>query len=314
MKSNQSLSPVEVLGQVAQALPESARQHVIIIGSLAAGYHFYGNDGARAVRTKDVDCMFSPHAKAVAVAQAVTEQLFQANWQPRQDGAWNTPGTAEQPEDQLPMVRLRPPPELAKDEWFIELLGAPMTPADQAQTKTLERVETSRGHFALCSFQFLALTEWQPLPTATGLRIARPEMMALANLLHHQAIGRETMSGEFFGANIKRSNKDLGRVLALAYLQGLRDSRNSSLEMDAWAGNMASALREKFPSQAPELAARAGNGLRDLLASPEDLDQALRTCNLGLLAGADVGREEILATGRRVLADVIEPLAEAFEP
>ncbi|MBA4281676.1 hypothetical protein [Ralstonia sp.] len=84
--------------------------------------------------------------------------------------------------------------------------------------------------------------------------------------------------------------------------------------MDAWAGNMASALREKFPSQAPELAARAGNGLRDLLASPEDLDQALRTCNLGLLAGADVGREEILATGRRVLADVIEPLAEAFEP
>ena len=304
MSPNQSLSPAAVLGQVAQALPEQARQHVIVIGSLAAGYYFYANDGARAVRTKDVDCMFSPHAKAVAVAEQVAEQLFQANWQTKQEGHWGKPGTAEQPTDQLPVVRLRPPSDQEKDEWFIELLGAPMAPGEQAPTKQFERVRTTRGHFAICSFRFLALTEWNPIPTELELRIARPEMMALANLLHHPAVGPETMSGDFFGGSVKRANKDLGRVLALAYLQAQRDRRNSTNDLDEWAGNMASALRDKFPNQAADLGARAGNGLRALLTSPADLDEALRTCNLGLLAGWDVGRDEIAAIGRRVIADV----------
>ena len=67
MALNPSLSPAAVLAQVAQALPASCRDDVIIIGSLAAGYYFFADDGAKAVRTKDVDCMFSPHAKAVAV-------------------------------------------------------------------------------------------------------------------------------------------------------------------------------------------------------------------------------------------------------
>ena len=37
-----------------------AHQHVVIIGSLAAGSHFYGHDGARAVCTKGVDRQISP--------------------------------------------------------------------------------------------------------------------------------------------------------------------------------------------------------------------------------------------------------------
>lgn len=70
------LSPSEVLTQVADALPHDVCGDVIIIGSLAAGYHFFASDGARAIRTKDVDCLFSPHSKAIAAATEVTDQLI----------------------------------------------------------------------------------------------------------------------------------------------------------------------------------------------------------------------------------------------
>ena len=50
MKLEASLSPSEVLAQVAGALPSDVRGNVIIIGSLAAGYHFFAGDGARAIR------------------------------------------------------------------------------------------------------------------------------------------------------------------------------------------------------------------------------------------------------------------------
>ena len=80
MKLEASLSPSEVLAQVAGALPSDVRGNVIIIGSLAAGYHFFAGDGARAIRTKDVDCLFSPHSKAIAAATEVTDQLIKADW------------------------------------------------------------------------------------------------------------------------------------------------------------------------------------------------------------------------------------------
>jgi len=88
MKLSAPLSPSEVLAQVAQALPEAVRANVIIIGSLAAGYHFFFGDGAAAIRTKDLDCLLSPHAKALAAAAEVTEQLIKADWSQRQDAQW----------------------------------------------------------------------------------------------------------------------------------------------------------------------------------------------------------------------------------
>ncbi|MBV8035041.1 hypothetical protein [Roseateles sp.] len=55
MNLEAALSPAEILAQVAQAPPADVRANVIIIGSLAAGYHFFAGDRARAIRTKDVD-------------------------------------------------------------------------------------------------------------------------------------------------------------------------------------------------------------------------------------------------------------------
>jgi hypothetical protein len=297
------LSPSEVLAQVADALPPDVRGDVIIIGSLSAGYHFFAGDGTRAIRTKDVDCLFSPHSKAIAAATEVTDQLIKADWKLREDPAWGEPGRKEDPDDKLPMVRLHPPGETASP-WFLELLSAPPAFDPGAPGKKLRRVETSIGHFAICSFDFLALAEWQPLETAQGVRIARPEMMALANLLHHPEIADTPIAG----TDYKRSNKDLGRVLALAYLTVQRDRRDDTDELEAWAGRMWTALRDKFGDQAPRLATQAGTGLRAMMASPADLDQALRIANLGLLASLDVSMEAFRATGARFVAEVIEEL------
>lgn len=296
------MSPKDVLSQVAQALPEACRQDVIIIGSLAAGYYFFADDGTRAIRTKDVDCMFSPHAKAVAAAVQVTEELLAAKWEQRQGADWNKPGTPDDPTDKLPLVRLKPPGGI---DWFVELLGAPNDWVPEAPMKQFNRVTTSAGDFAICSFGFLGLAEHDPVLTQYGIRIARPAMMALANMLHHPAIKVELISGTSW----KRANKDLGRVLALAYLTVERDRKAGGDEFERWPNSMWAALQSKFPTASAELARQAATGVRALLASPEDLDQALAIVNVGLLASLDVNRDAFAATGRRLLAEVMEPLA-----
>jgi len=301
------LTPREVLEQVSQALPEGLREQVIIIGSLAAGYHFFAGDGAAAIRTKDVDCLFSPHATAVAAAATVTEQLLKAAWTQREDVTWGAPGNAEQNLEELPMVRLKPPGGVAdSSQWFLELMSAPPQYAPGAPGKKLQRVITSFGDFAICSFDFLALAEWNPLPTQFGVRTARPEMMALANMLHHLAISDVLIAG----TDYKRSNKDLGRVLALAHLTTIRDARDSTDELAQWPARMAEALRAKFGAEAGRLAAEAGTGVNAMLDSETDLAQGLRIANLGLLATMDLGLEAIRATGRRFQAEVLEPLSE----
>jgi hypothetical protein len=305
MKIEAALSPSDVLAQVARSLPDRVRPHVIIIGSLAAGYHFFAGDGARAIRTKDVDCLFSPHSSAVAAASEVADQLLAADWRLREDPEWGLPGKAADPLEGLPMVRLRPPGETA-GSWFLELLSAPPRFEPGQPGKKLRRVSTRAGDFALCSFDFLALVEWQPAQTQHQVRIARPEMMALANLLHHPHIAETLIAG----TDYKRSNKDLGRVLALSYLTEERDRRNATAELDQWAGRMWEALQQKFGGEAPALARRAGDGLRALLASPADLEQALRIANLGLLASMDVSAEAFRATGARFLAEVLDELQE----
>ena len=295
------ISPSAVLKRIAAAIPQDFRPNIIIVGSLAAGYHFFGNNPKLQVRTKDVDCLISPRIRAIPAGQAVADHLFAEHWQLRTEGSWGKPGDAKTPENQLPVVRLHPP---GSQDWFIELLTVPESENDLDRTDL--RLITAKGHFTLCSFRFLSLVEFEPIATPFGIAIARPETMALANLLHHPAIGKETMSGLIAGRRIKRSNKDLGRVLALARLAEGRQE-DSLLH---WSQIWVNALQSHFPSHWRGLAQRVGTGLRQLLR-PEneaELQEARHTCENGLLASQAPSLKLLEVTGHRLLQDAIEPL------
>src|SRR5579884_1103183 len=109
-----SAQPVEVslrdvLSEIADAIPSEVHPNIIIIGSLAAGYGLFRRDEVSMVRTKDVDCVLSPHVVAVEKGRAVAERLLRANWKPKGAVEFGRPGTSETPENQLPAVRLYPP-------------------------------------------------------------------------------------------------------------------------------------------------------------------------------------------------------------
>ena len=292
------LPPDSIMRQIAEAIPENVRGDIIVVGSLAAGYHFFGDDPEAAVTTKDVDCLLSPNLRAVQNGKAVAERLLGQGWQLRKYGNFDRPGNAETRESELPFFRLNPPDN---PDWFLELNASP--PAGQSENKRLARVTTTHGDFAIFSFRFLALAEEDPIPTPYAIVIARPEMMALANLLHHPAISHELIQD----TTDKRSNKDLGRVLALAHLASARDED----ALAKWGKRWPVALRKRFPQDWRALGARAGDGLRALLASPPDLEQATRLCNEGLLARRPATATNLAATGRRVLQEAVAPLVKA---
>ena len=291
------VSPRAVLKQISQAFPAQVREHVIVVGSLAAGFHFFGERAEMGVRTKDADCLLSPRLEALTAGTALAAELLEAGWAYHPVEKFPAPGTEATPTKALPVLRLDPP---GQPGWFLEVLGAhgERDLADQS----FERMETRAGHFALASFRYLILAERDALATDLGVRIARPEAMALANLLAHQRIGPALMSQPIHGRDIKRSNKDLGRVLAIADLAG--DSA-----VQTWAEIWWADLQACFGAEAQALARRAGDGLRELLGSPADLEEATHTCDWGLLAGRRRSAEALRAVGLRLLQDAIEPLA-----
>ena len=284
------LSPRQIFAQLAEAIPGEEQDNVIVIGSLAAAYHFFRGDPERAVRTKDVDCLLTPRVAAVRTGERMTRVLLESDWRFRTDDGFGEPQAAPDPRDKLSAIRLEPPGDRA---WFLELLTVPESEDDHGKSWVPIQV-AERGYFGLCSFEFLSLVAVDPLPTDSRLRYARPELMALANLLAHPAVGEEYMSADYGDRKIKRSAKDLGRVLSIAWLSSVD-------EMEGWASSWRTALEQCFPRRWQELSVRAGRGLAALMADAHDFEQAHHTCVYGLLAGRGVTPEQLRATAERVI-------------
>jgi hypothetical protein len=291
-----ALDPRHLFARLARELPVEVRDHVYVVGSLAAACHHAERIQGGTVRTKDADLVIHP-ASGRASAAALARHLLELNW--RHKPSDHTPGTSSTAPDQLPAIRLYPPDH---HEYFVEILIVPA--GENAGPKPWVSVELDDGWYGLPSFEFLALTLIDRQRSPEGLEYAQPAMMALANLLSHPDLGEHIMSTPVEDRMIHRSSKDLGRVLALARLE-TRD------ETEAWAARWRLALEACFPTRWRALAARAGAGLRALLDDDLRFDEAWHCCVVGLLAGVGVTHEQLRYTALQLLADAIEPLESA---
>lgn len=298
------ISPRGILKQVADAIPQECHKNIIVVGSLAAGFHLLPESLGQTVRTKDIDCVLSPYIEAIQSGKAVTETLLANGWRLRLEAGHGEPGTSVTAESDLPAIRLYPPDT---KEWFVKFLMAPQSGRESATKwrRIIIDAGTSSGHYGLPSFRFLSLQAYDPIRTEFGIRCARPEMMAMGNMLEHRTIGLDMMSGIIGNRRLKRSNKDLGRVLAIGAL-------STEEAVQGWPDTWENAIKSCFPDQWRQLAGSAGSGMRHLLKSEDDFEEAWYTCVNGLLAARELQRtkEQLLLIGRRLMQDAILPLEE----
>ncbi|MDP3236851.1 MAG: hypothetical protein Q8N26_28915 [Myxococcales bacterium] len=282
----------ELLFDLLEAhLPAQVREHVLVVGSLAAAMTHREQLRERGVNTKDCDVVIQP-AGALPEATLLATTLLEAGWRPL---AKCKPGVKSDPVSQLSVVRLNPP---TSDAYFIELLGLPGP--TQSDAKVMIPFEAKGAWYALPSFRFMSVLTFER-QTRNSIAYASASMMALANLLAHREIGTARVSEPMAGRNPLRAAKDLGRVLALARLE-VREVT------EAWPERWLVALQTCFPAEWRQLAMQSGDGLRALLRDAAALDDALHTVTIGLLDGKNVNVDQLRAIGEQVLADVIEPL------
>ena len=75
------VTPTDIFDQLVEAVPKEFHRNIIVVGSVAAGYHFFHNEpGKRFVRTKDIDCLLAPRKEAVHSAEVVTKELLGRGW------------------------------------------------------------------------------------------------------------------------------------------------------------------------------------------------------------------------------------------
>lgn len=288
------LDPRRLFARIADDVPKPLLRHVFIVGSLAAAYHFRTRLEGRAVNTKDADLVIRP-AGDVGAAKSLAVRLLGLGWR-RTRECFPCPGP--RPAGSLRAFRLHPP---KSDDYFLEILGLP----GPGQRKPLVwvPVRLPDGWYGVGCHRFMRLNAFRRLRSPEGLEYASPSMMALANLLSHRRLGTRRMSAPVGGRRILRAAKDLGRVLALAWLSGRRAT-------EAWPSEWVPALRESFPARWRSVARGAGEGLRELMGNPGALEEARVTTDVGLLSGRSVDAENLRAVGLQLLEDAIRPLAE----
>lgn len=277
-------------------LPAIVREHILVVGSLAAAMSHRDQLRERGVNTKDCDVIIHP-AGALPEAAKLATTLFEAGWRPLSKCK---PAARDAPVADLSVIRLNPP---SSDAYFVELLGLPN--ATQTAGKLMIPFEVNGGWYVLPSFRFMVVLS-QEQRTYEGIAYASPSMMALANLLAHRELGAARVSEEIIGRKPLRSAKDLGRVLALNRLE-------TREVVEEWPAQWLEVLKRCFPAEWKELATYAGDGLRALLGNADAMDDAHHTVTVGLLDGMGVSVEKLSALGRQFIADVIEPLAEAAQ-
>lgn len=285
------LDPEELFQRIAQDVPRALQQHLFVTGSLAAAYHYQAKLEGRAINTKDADLVVHPAGHIVSCREIAAE-LRRIGWQ-NTDQCY--PQKTAQPVENLRAIRLLPP---ASSEYFIEFLNIP--DKDETEAKSWIPLELNDGWYGLPSFRFLGVVSIDRIASTVGLEYAHPAMMALANLLSHPKVGTTRIeSGDMQG--VLRSAKDLGRVVALAHLEGRAGT-------ESWKELWLRAIKECFPLSWKKLIGGLGAGLEELLGDENALEDARKTTDIGLLNGMDVSTEMLRATGKRLLQDVIIPL------
>lgn len=295
---SETLDPAPLFALIADHVPADLLPHILVVGSLAAAYHFRDQLAGGGVNTKDADFVIQP-AGAIAECRAIAGRLLEAGWR-RHEKCHAQP--APEPLGELRAIRLYPP---TTDFYFVELLGLPET--GQPEIKSWVPIELVDGWYGLPTFRYMGLTRHGAHMSAEGLLYAAPEMMALANLLSHPEVGSETMSAPIGNRTLRRASKDLGRVLGLAQL-------TDPEEVEEWPTRWEAALRAEFPNDGADLARHAGDGLRMLISTDEILDEARHALDVGLLAGRGVTADQLRAVGRQLRAFALDPLAARFAP
>jgi len=283
-----NLDPMLVLKLIAKDVPRELHENLLIVGSLAAAYHYREDRGQQPVKTKDADVIIQP-AGALAQCRDIAERLLDAKWKRTERcRPWNSP----EPLEDLRLIRLHPPDS---ELYFIEFLGLPLP--DQQDLQRWEPCQLRDGWYVVPCFRYMAVLAQERKRSEFGIEYASPALMALANMLSHATLGTSTI-GE---TNILRSSKDLGRALALHRLAPYE-------ELNTWPATWWNALQHHFPAEAMALAKGAGKGIRALLDDSAAFNDAFVLTSGGLLSGKNVSPEQLRIEGERLLNDTVREL------